>query len=742
MFVAAAQRLVHLNLKDARRTLVLRFDQFEHLLLQQPLSTTTTPDPAARMRYRLQFRRGAVRTGRTQGLVENALGLFLFEPTDNPDRFLRLFVPREAYGKVDTAADLSCRVDAARVRTDDGCIGSSAQLARVLAKPSAATPTLAEALVQIGSIAADEIVKLSRQYRSESCVSLDELLLRTGKVSPKDALRAMVEKMGVPLVDLRGFSADADALEKVPYPTACRFGVLPLMLHGGSLVVVLEDASRRSTLDALQQAVGLPIIPVLAIDERLARIQKDWYFSFSGRRWSDQSSIDSSPMPFAPTDPAELMETLRREMGGSALETEDPPIEQSDNSLVRLINQMIVEANAQKASDIHVESLPGRGQVRIRFRVDGALRTYLEVPHTYRGAMLARIKIMADLDISERRKPQDGKIDFARFVPGTPLELRVATIPTANGLEDAVLRILAAAKPTPMESLGLSADNLVRLKEAVSRPQGLLLCVGPTGSGKTTTLHSLLAQLNTPDRKIWTAEDPIEITQSGLRQVQVNPRIDWTFALALRAFLRADPDVVMIGEIRDHETAKIAVEAALTGHLVLSTLHTNGAPETVARLLDMGLNPFNFADALIGVLAQRLVKANCPHCQRARVASGEETAELLADYLGPLPAAEADAAQRRLLRDWEQQYGQGACLQLRRSAGCMACGQSRTHGRLGLHELMIVSPSLRRLIQEGASSERLRAAAQAEGMRSLRQDGIEKVLQGLTTLEQVHAATS
>src|SRR5204862_2352062 len=312
---------------------------------------------------------------------------------------------------------------------------------------------------------------------------------------------------------------------------------------------------------------------------------------------------------------------------------DDRPIEQSDNSLVRLLNNMIVEAHKEGVSDIHIESYPGKEKIRVRFRKDGILRTYLELPANYRNALIARVKIMCDLDISERRRPQDGKINFAKFVPQHKIELRVATIPTNNGLEDVVMRILASAKPIPLDRLGLSERNLAQLKHAVERPYGMVLCVGPTGSGKTTTLHSALSHINVPERKIWTAEDPIEITQPGLRQVQVNPKIDWTFAKALRAFLRADPDVIMLGEIRDNETAQMAIEASLTGHLVLSTLHTNSAPETVTRLLDMGMDPFNFADSLLAVLAQRLVRKLCAHCRTTEPMSAELRDELLDDYL-------------------------------------------------------------------------------------------------------------
>ena len=286
----------------------------------------------------------------------------------------------------------------------------------------------------------------------------------------------------------------------------------------------------------------------------------------------------------------------------------------SDSALVGLVNRIILDAVEQKASDIHIEANLGPKTTRVRFRKDGALMNYLELPAQFRNAVVSRIKIMSRLDITERRKPQDGKIDFHRFGPAA-VELRVATVPTTGGLEDVVMRVLAAAKPVPMDELGLEAGVLNSIKRLISKPHGLFLVCGPTGSGKTTTLHSLLAFLNTAERKIWTAEDPIEITQPGLRQVQVNSKIGWTFAAAMRSFMRADPDVIMVGEMRDAETAKIGIEASLTGHLVLSTLHTNSAAESIVRLLDLGMDPFNFADALLGVLAERLARRLCPHCK-------------------------------------------------------------------------------------------------------------------------------
>jgi type II secretory ATPase GspE/PulE/Tfp pilus assembly ATPase PilB-like protein len=350
---------------------------------------------------------------------------------------------------------------------------------------------------------------------------------------------------------------------------------------------------------------------------------------------------------------------------------------------------------------------------------------------------------MCDLDISERRKPQDGKINFARFSSQHRIELRVATIPTNNSLEDVVMRILVSARPIPLEQLGMSAHNLAQLKSAIERPYGMVLCVGPTGSGKTTTLHSALAAINQPQRKIWTAEDPIEITQPGLRQVQVNPRIDWTFAKALRAFLRADPDVIMVGEIRDEETAQMAIEASLTGHLVMSTLHTNSATETVTRLLDMGMDPFNFADSLLAVLAQRLVRRLCTDCTQTRDATDAEIDELLDDYLHAFTLEASELPSRDALRtQWTAQHGRNGRLVMHHSPGCKHCDHTGFKGRAGLHELMMISRDLRRMIQSGDRAEALKVVAQREGMRTLRQDGIDKVLAGVTTIEEVRAMSN
>ena len=413
------------------------------------------------------------------------------------------------------------------------------------------------------------------------------------------------------------------------------------------------------------------------------------------------------------------------EQGGVELdEAEDDDEEESlaqTNAIIQLVNRIITESDRLGASDIHIEPGKDNAPGGVRIRVDGLCRELLKVPKEHCAALIARIKVMSRLNIAEKRLPQDGKCKLK--VRGKKLELRVATVPTVQG-ESAVLRILAAGSAMPLDKLNLHPNNYERVVELSGHPHGLFLVVGPTGSGKTTTLHAVLGYINKPERKIWTAEDPVEITQPGLQQVQMLPKIDFTFATAMRAFLRADPDVILIGEMRDHETASIGVEASLTGHLVLSTLHTNSAPETVTRLLDLGLDPVNFSDALLGVLAQRLMRTLCPKCKESYKPEKKEIDHLIDNYGREM--FEQDMKDLDLSK-----------VELNRAVGCDECGDTGYKGRTGIHELLVGTHELQAMIYKKAELDDIRKQAVKDGMRTMKQDGIYKIFQGLTDYQQL-----
>ncbi len=397
-------------------------------------------------------------------------------------------------------------------------------------------------------------------------------------------------------------------------------------------------------------------------------------------------------------------------------------LDESSSQVVKFVDQVLVTAFRNKASDIHIEPSLITRKTTIRFRTDGVCHEYIQVPNAMAPAIVSRLKIMADLDIAERRLPQDGKIRFKR--KGIQeFELRVSTMPTAGRFEDAVLRILTKSGMLKLDELGLSERNLEVLQRCILRPYGLILCVGPTGSGKTTTLHSALASINEPDVKIWTAEDPVEITQAGLRQVQVKPKIGLDFARIMRGFLRLDPDIIMIGEMRDRETAATAIEASLTGHLVLSTLHTNNAPETLTRLLDMGINPLNIADSFLAVLAQRLVRRLCTECIETYHPKQEEFNYIIQDY-GEKPFQELGV-------DYNTNF------KLHRSIGCETCNGSGYKGRMGIHELIEGTPEIKILIKRQATSQDLAKQAIKDGMTTLKQDGVHKVFEGTSDMREV-----
>jgi len=755
-----AESKVLIQIERARSMVSLAFSHFYRLILKTPMEPTSKPAsvPSA---YSVKMVDGSVLTGMTLGHVQTTFGLFLYTPVHPAGNLQREFIPREAFERVDftttdpyaTAVDAaigSSGVNQALAATHDetlkdAMVTTPEQLMKALEQQNKMPLVrLGEALTRMGFVTDAQLQQALELKKSNPTEPLGQLLVSLGFLTRKKLNMAMVRKMGYPVVDLIRFPVDPAALQKIPMSTAQRLMVVPLLTRPHLTVVAAADPTQRKIFEELEFLVQGRVIAALADDLEIRTAIDNAYQKLGFNSWSMNSGLVDFPEPAAPVaSGSQLLETMElselRDKQLAEEQDEEPQIAQSDNTLVRLINTMIIEAYGRGVSDIHVESQPHHAKVRIRFRKDGVLSPYLELPHTYRAAVVARLKIMADLDISERRKPQDGKIDFRKFSPKHALELRIATVPTANGLEDVVMRLLSSAKPVALDKLGLSAVNLKQLRDAVSRPYGMVLCVGPTGSGKTTSLHSVLNFLNTPARKIWTAEDPIEITQPDLRQVQVNPHIDWTFAKALRAFLRADPDVIMVGEIRDVETAHIAIEASLTGHLLLSTLHTNSAAETVTRLIDMGMNPFNFADSLLAVLAQRLVRRLCTQCCVVEVAPQAWLEELLDDYLFAFP--DSLRPPRDVVRaQWQAQYAKDGLLRQSRAPGCSHCQGTGYAGRMGLHELMRVTPGLRRLIQTSANSEQIQLEAFKTGeFRTLRQDGICKVLEGLTSIEEVRA---
>ncbi|MBL8334926.1 MAG: Flp pilus assembly complex ATPase component TadA, partial [Rubrivivax sp.] len=569
---------------------------------------------------------------------------------------------------------------------------------------------------------------------------IGECLVAAGALGSAQLAEALSEWMGVPQVDLRDFVPDPEALRRVPRSLAERGPALPLGLRDEQLVVALADPLNRSAIDELRFATGLRVTAVGAAAEALGPALLRAYgvaVPSAAPAAPAEPSPDGAPLPAAPARTG--LHELAAELvaGGSSADDREAVVSESDNTLVRMINALITEAVRLRASDIHVETAAPPRPVRVRLRVDGELVPCLELPPRLRFAVVARLKIMAELDIAEHRKPQDGKISFARF-GGPKVELRVVTVPTHDGLEDVVLRLLSGLRPMPLTEIGLAPDTLQALHQTIVKPYGLILICGPTGCGKTTTLHSVMRELNTDRRKIWTAEDPVEIVQEGLRQVQMNPRIGWTFAQAMRTFLRADPDVIMIGEMRDEETARIAVEASLTGHLVLSTLHTNSAPESITRLLEIGLDPFMFSDSLLAILAQRLVRRLCPHCRVGEPLDEAALQTLAAEYRAS--AAGRGEGTDALLARWRATHaGPDGVLRQWRHAGCAHCNHQGYRGRLGLHELMRADDALREAVRRRASAAELQSVALATGLRTLRQDGIEKMLQGLTDLAEVIA---
>lgn len=604
--------------------------------------------------------------------------------------------------------------------------------------------SLREALLQLRILDQGTVAALEAEdpdlFRSRCHELVTRLLL-----TDEELHRALARVAGVVEVEALGFEVARGAFDILPLRLAHTHTVLPLGMAADQFFVAswapTSDPLRRALCSATGHTVALVWASREAIERRLEvqdRVERATHahsapviVEEARRHLSTQGAVEVAGHALVDDLVMQAMVEV-----GSAAESEQLASASESAGMVRLVNQMIAEAQRVHASDIHIESNPGEALTAIRFRRDGDLEPYLWLPAKLRAPLVSRIKIMARLDIAERRRPQDGKIDFAEF-GGPALELRVAVMPTHDGLEDVVLRLLESAKPIPLSQLGLQPRDLETIAGFSQRSFGMVLAVGPTGSGKTTTLHSMLAEVNTADKKIWTAEDPIEITQAGLRQVQMNARIGLTFASAMRSFLRADPDIIMIGEIRDAETAKIAIEASLTGHLVLSTLHTNNACESVVRLLDLGMDPMNFADSLLGLVAQRLVRALCSHCAQPTALGDLAWTALLEEYREGSELGLAQAQDRLLAAAGVSTPDE---VRVRHAVGCDHCGGKGYKGRLGVYEILQNSRAIKQLIQDRARPAEILDVAVREGMRCLRHDALEKVVQGRIDLKQARTA--
>ena len=589
----------------------------------------------------------------------------------------------------------------------------------------------------------DSFKKMNRGAKSSSTIEqnvLDALVYR-GIMNQSEVLAALDDSKNGAL-DLETVLLDRYHVPKHALGSALSDFYQCSYLPYDERTVIDADLLKTLNLDYLRKNFWLPIarrgslIDVLTSDPH--DVDKSWdvrrtfpgmtiRYSVGLRRDIEQFLHLARGQGASGSIGAILGELINEIQHEPAIDPVSVGVDENDSAIVRLTNQVIAEADRLGASDIHIEPYADRKDMAVRLRIDGSCFTYMKIPSAYRRAVVSRIKVMANLDIAERRKPQDGKIRY-RLGKDREVELRVATLPTSGQDEDVVLRLLTAKQPMSLDAMDFAPEILHDVQAIAGKTHGIVLCVGPTGSGKTTTLHAILKHINTDERKIWTAEDPIEITQDGLRQLQVHSKIGLTFATAMRAFLRADPDVIMIGEMRDKETADIAIEASLTGHLVLSTLHTNSAVETVIRLLDLGCDSFNFADSVLGILAQRLCRRICTQCKEAYHPSRQEYDQLVEGYgiqYWPMLGIEYTG-------EWS----------LYRGKGCENCTRTGFKGRIPLHELLRGSEGMKRLIQSKGRTNDMLSLAMKEGMSTLVQDGIQKVLRGLTTYRQVRAVVN
>lgn len=553
---------------------------------------------------------------------------------------------------------------------------------------------LGELLVEANFITEEQLEKALAQQRRTG-ERLGKVLVREGFVKEQDIINVLEFQLGISQVHLSPGSCNRDLAKILPETLARRYQAVPLRLEGNRLVVAMADPLNVMAIDDLRLATGYEIVPAIATEAEINRALDECY---GGQA---QQVLEEAAAGEAEAGRVVQAEVYDLDRQATPAGPEAPA--------VRLVNSLLQQALRERASDIHIE--PQADEIRVRYRVDGALRPVTTIPKGYHASLVSRIKIMGAMDIAEKRLPQDGRVQIR--VGGREIDLRVSTMPTIFG-EKVVIRLLdKGAMFLSLDELGFLPQTLERYRQLIRRSYGMILVTGPTGSGKTTTLYATLREINTPEKNIITIEDPVEYVLEGINQIRVNPKAGLTFASGLRSILRQDPDVIMVGEIRDRETADIAIRSANTGHLVFSTMHTNDAAGAVTRLIDMGVEPFLVASSVIGVVAQRLVRTLCRQCCRP--------------YAVP-----ARAEERLFLAEPPD-----TPLTLYQPGGCPACGGTGYFGRMAIQEVMPVTTGIRSLILAKASGEEIARQAVAEGMVPLWQDGLAKVRQGLTTLEEV-----
>ncbi|MGA8343721.1 MAG: type IV-A pilus assembly ATPase PilB [Candidatus Sulfotelmatobacter sp.] len=566
---------------------------------------------------------------------------------------------------------------------------------------------LGDLLVKEKIITPEQLEQASKVQKEQSC-RLGSALVKLGFLTDEDVTNFLSRQYGVPAINLSYFEIDAAVVKLIPFETAKRYQILPLSRVGASLTIAMVDPTNVFAMDDIKFMTGFNIEPVVASESSiLAGIEKAYG---SGGKEEDLETVMQSMSEMGDSDVELQSEEQQMELAELEKAADEAPV-------VKLVNVVLGDAVKRGASDIHIE--PYEKEFRVRFRIDGVLQSIMSPPMKLKDAITSRLKIMSKLDISEKRLPQDGRIMLKMNIGGRKkqLDFRVSTLPTLWG-EKIVLRLLDKENlRLDMTKLGFEAESLVKFEKAILKPYGMVLVTGPTGSGKTNTLYSAISRLNQPDTNIMTAEDPVEFQLGGVNQVQMKEQIGLNFAAALRSFLRQDPNIILVGEIRDFETAEIAIKAALTGHLVLSTLHTNGAPETITRLMNMGIEPFLVATSVHLLCAQRLVRRICKDCTEVVDVPGQTLIDA-----GFTPE-------------------ESKTVKIQKGKGCGVCNNTGYKGRCGLYEVMEVDDEIRELVLVGASAVELKKKAIERGMITLRRSGLIKVAAGMTTLEEVARET-